>query len=291
MKVSFIGLGVMGYPMAGHLADSGFDVSVFNRTTAKANAWAQEFHGKACETIQTCVQDADVVLVCVGNDDDVRSVTTQEGGAIAFMKPGSILVDHTTTSANLAIELNQACQQANIAFVDAPVSGGQSGAEHGVLTVMCGGQETTYQALRSVFNAYAKSSTLMGEVGQGQRAKMVNQMCIAGVLRGLSEGLLLAKESGLDINQLVDCLKGGAAGSWQMENRSETMSRNEFDFGFAIDWMIKDLGYGLEEAQRLGLSLEHTQQTYQDYQELSAQGEGRMDTSALIKAVAEKAKQ
>ncbi|GAL24465.1 2-hydroxy-3-oxopropionate reductase [Vibrio variabilis] len=195
MKVSFIGLGVMGYPMAGHLVKAGFDVSVFNRTTEKAQRWANEYSGQYAETVVECVKDADVVAVCVGNDDDVRQMTTVEQGAIAAMKQGAILVDHTTTSASLAEELGKACEEAGIRFMDAPVSGGQAGAENGVLTIMCGGDEAVFNDLQSVFDAYGKSSVLMGTVGQGQRAKMVNQVCIAGVLTGLSEGLLLAQKA------------------------------------------------------------------------------------------------
>ncbi len=245
MRISFLGLGVMGYPMAGHLVKAGFEVRVYNRTTAKAEQWANAYAGQAFSTVAECVEDADVVLVCVGNDDDVRSVTTSAIGAIANMKAGAILVDHTTTSANLAEELLQATAQAGLRFIDAPVSGGQAGAENGVLTVMCGGAQSDFDAMQPVFDAYAKSSVLMGKAGQGQRAKMVNQICIAGVLTGLSEGLLLAEKSGLDVQTLVDCLKNGAAGSWQMENRANTMAQDQFDFGFAIDWMIKDLGLKL----------------------------------------------
>ncbi|GAL35483.1 2-hydroxy-3-oxopropionate reductase [Vibrio maritimus] len=285
MKVSFIGLGVMGYPMAGHLVKAGFEVCVFNRTTEKAQRWANEYAGQYAESVAECVKDADVVAVCVGNDDDVRQMTTAEQGAIASMKPGSVLVDHTTTSATLAEELGAACESAGIRFMDAPVSGGQAGAENGVLTIMCGGDAQTFDALQPIFDAYGKSSVLMGDVGQGQRAKMVNQVCIAGVLTGLSEGLLLAQKSGLDIPSLVDCLKNGAAGSWQMENRAKTMDKDQYDFGFAIDWMIKDLGFCLDEAQKQGVELPLTQQSIERYRALSESGEGRSDTSVLFKAV------
>ncbi|MGF1777337.1 NAD(P)-dependent oxidoreductase [Vibrio nomapromontoriensis] len=285
MKVSFIGLGVMGYPMAGHLVKSGFEVTVYNRTIEKAQRWAEEYDGCYAETVADCVKDADVVAVCVGNDDDVRQMTTAANGALANMKRGAILIDHTTTSALLAEELGLAANEHGIEFIDAPVSGGQAGAENGVLTIMCGGSEAVFSKLQPVFNAYGRSSVLMGSVGQGQRAKMVNQVCIAGVLTGLSEGLLLAQKSGLDIPALVDCLKNGAAGSWQMENRANTMAEDKFDFGFAIDWMIKDLGFCLDEAQRQGITLPLTQQSIERYQTLSAQGEGRSDTSVLLKAV------
>lgn len=285
MKVSFIGLGVMGYPMAGHLVKAGFEVCVFNRTTEKAQRWANEYAGQYAETVSECVKGADVVAVCVGNDDDVRQMTTAEQGAVASMKPGAVLVDHTTTSATLAEELGAACESAGIRFMDAPVSGGQAGAENGVLTIMCGGDAQTFDVLQPIFEAYGKSSVLMGDVGQGQRAKMVNQVCIAGVLTGLSEGLLLAQKSGLNIPSLVDCLKNGAAGSWQMENRANTMAQDKYDFGFAIDWMIKDLGFCLDEAQKQGVTLPLTEQSIERYKQLSADGEGRSDTSVLFKAV------
>ncbi|MFV0489992.1 MAG: NAD(P)-dependent oxidoreductase [Vibrio fluvialis] len=291
MKVSFIGLGVMGYPMAGHLVKAGFEVTVFNRTQAKAIAWAEQHGGHAAATVAECVSDADVVLTCVGNDDDVRSMTTSEQGALAFMKPGAILVDHTTTSAKLAEELGAAAQKVGVRFMDAPVSGGQAGAENGVLTIMCGGEADLFDELQPVFKAYGRSSVLMGGAGQGQRAKMVNQICIAGVLNGLSEGLILAENAGLDIPTLVACLKNGAAGSWQMENRAATMAENKFDFGFAIDWMIKDLGFCLDEAQRQCVRLPMTEKTIAAYRSLSANGDGRMDTSVLIKAVKQEAKQ
>ncbi|WED23571.1 NAD(P)-dependent oxidoreductase [Vibrio sp. JC009] len=285
MKVSFVGLGVMGYPMAGHLQKAGFDVTVYNRTQAKAEQWVQEYGGNMAETVPECVQEADIVLTCVGNDDDVRSVTTGPAGALTAMKPGSILIDHTTTSAKLAEELQQACLNREVRFMDAPVSGGQAGAENGVLTIMCGGDDFDFELMQDVFNCYGRSSVLMGRVGQGQRAKMVNQICIAGVLTGLSEGLILAEKSGLDISTLVDCLKNGAAGSWQMENRAVTMSEDKYDFGFAIDWMIKDLGFCLDEAERQSVRLPLTEKTAQSYKELSAEGLGRMDTSVLMKAI------
>ncbi|MDN3682013.1 NAD(P)-dependent oxidoreductase [Vibrio tapetis subsp. quintayensis] len=289
MKISFIGLGVMGFPMAGHLQQTGFDVTVYNRTTEKSQRWVERYQGKMAESVADCVQQADIVCVCVGNDDDVRAMTVSESGAIAAMKSGAILVDHTTTSAELAEELALAARAANIRFMDAPVSGGQAGAENGKLTVMCGGDKALFETLQPVLAAYAQSSVLMGANGQGQRAKMVNQICIAGVLNGLSEGLLLAEKSGLDIPTLVDCLKNGAAGSWQMENRAVTMSQGEFDFGFAIDWMIKDLGFCLQEAKNQGITLPLTDKTMAAYQELASQGHNRMDTSVIIKAVQKEA--
>ncbi|MGC9493424.1 NAD(P)-dependent oxidoreductase [Vibrio genomosp. F10] len=285
MKISFIGLGVMGFPMAGHLKKAGFDVTVFNRTYSKSLSWKEKYSGNTAETVAECVAEADVVLLCVGNDDDVRSMTTSEMGAFAAMKPNAILVDHTTTSALLSEELENAATKAGLRFMDAPVSGGQAGAENGVLTIMCGGDQDLFDELQPVFGAYGKSSVLMGRVGQGQRAKMVNQICIAGVLTGLSEGLMLAEKSGLDIPTLVDCLKNGAAGSWQMENRAVTMSQDKFDFGFAIDWMIKDLGFCLDEAERQGLSLPLTDKTNERYEALSKAGDNRMDTSVLIRSI------
>ncbi|AIW22823.1 NAD(P)-dependent oxidoreductase [Vibrio coralliilyticus] len=286
-NVAFIGLGVMGYPMAGHLSRHGYPTKVYNRTTKKAHDWAKDYHGEACSSPGAAAQDCDLVFVCVGNDDDVRSVVYGEMGLINNMKPGSILVDHTTTSAELAVELSVACKQKGIAFIDAPVSGGQAGAENGALTIMCGGQSDAFEQAAPVMSAYGKQSKLMGENGQGQRSKMVNQICIAGVLKGLSEGLTLAKRSGLDIDDLVEVLKHGAAGSWQMENRSSTMSRDEFDFGFAIDWMRKDLGICIDESKRLGIDLPLTTKVDDEYRELQNSGYGRMDTSVLIKTYQE----
>lgn len=285
MKVSFIGLGVMGYPMAGYLQSAGFEVTVFNRTIEKAQKWAEQYGGNYSETVIDCVKDADIVITCVGNDNDVRSVTTSENGAISAMKKGSVLIDHTTTSALLAEELLLACSEAAIDFMDAPVSGGQVGAENGSLTIMCGGDNDLFDRVQPVLDAYSKSSVLMGEVGQGQRAKMVNQICITGLLTSLSEGLILAQKAGLDIPTLVGCLKNGAAGSWQMENRATTMAEGSFDFGFAIDWMIKDLGFCLDEAERLGITLPMTSKSMEQYKALAAEGLGRMDTSVLMKAV------
>lgn len=283
-KVSFIGLGVMGYPMAGHLQKTGFATTVYNRTTAKAEAWAKEYGGEFASTPREAAKGADIVFVCVGNDNDVRSVIYGEDGVLASMKPGSVLVDHTTTSADLAVELAKACQDKGVSFIDAPVSGGQAGAENGTLTVMCGGDKAVFERVKPVIDAYAKQAVLMGENGQGQRCKMVNQICIAGILQGLSEALVLAQASGLDIAQMVDVLKHGAAGSWQMENRAVTMSQGKFDFGFAIDWMRKDLGICLDEAASKGIELPLTKDVDQKYAALQAQGLGRMDTSVLIKA-------
>lgn len=283
VNVAFIGLGVMGFPMAGHLSQAGYCTNVFNRTESKARQWAQQFSGEFFSTPKAAATKCDIVFLCVGNDDDVRSVVYGDSGVLAGMEPGSVLVDHTTTSAELAEELADACQEKGIAFIDAPVSGGQAGAENGALTIMCGGEPAVFERIAPVMKSYGKRAALMGKHGQGQRSKMVNQICIAGVLKGLSEGLLLAQKAGLDIGQLVEVLKHGAAGSWQMENRAVTMSQGQFDFGFAIDWMHKDLNICLREAKQMGIELPLTQQVDSEYQTLQQQGLGRMDTSALFK--------
>ncbi|ELL9329646.1 NAD(P)-dependent oxidoreductase [Vibrio fluvialis] len=283
VNVAFIGLGVMGFPMAGHLSQAGYCTNVFNRTENKARQWAQQFSGEFFSTPKAAATECDIVFLCVGNDDDVRSVVYGDNGVLAGMEPGSVLVDHTTTSAELAEELANACQVKGIAFIDAPVSGGQAGAENGALTIMCGGDPAVFERIAPVMKSYGKQAALMGKHGQGQRSKMVNQICIAGVLKGLSEGLLLAQKAGLDVGQLVEVLKHGAAGSWQMENRAVTMSQGKFDFGFAIDWMHKDLNICLSEAKQMGIDLPLTQQVDSEYQTLQQQGFGRMDTSALFK--------
>ncbi|CAM2931405.1 NAD(P)-dependent oxidoreductase [Vibrio mytili] len=285
-QVAFIGLGVMGYPMAGYLSKAGYKTKVYNRTKAKADKWAKEYDGVACETPREAAEGCDFVFICVGNDDDVRSIVYGEDGALVGLKAGAVLVDHTTTSAELAVELAEACQKVGNHFIDAPVSGGQAGAENGVLTIMCGGESDVFEQASPVMNAYAKQITLLGENGQGQRCKMVNQICIGGVLQGLSEAILLAQKSGLDIDQVVETLKHGAAGSWQMENRASTMAQDKFDFGFAIDWMRKDLGFCLKEAERVGLDLPLTKMVDAQYADLQSDGLGRMDTSVLIKALA-----
>ena len=283
-NIAFIGLGVMGHPMAGHLANKGFNVSVYNRTQSKAEDWVTNYAGKSFSTPKLTAQDADVVAICVGNDDDVRSVVYGEDGVLEGMKAGSVLLDHTTTSADLAEELALACTEKGIHFIDAPVSGGQAGAENGALTIMCGGEKETFDFIAPVLNSYSKQAELLGGHGQGQRCKMVNQICIAGVLSGLSEALLLAQKSGLNTEQVVNVLKHGAAGSWQMENRAVTMSQDKFDFGFAIDWMRKDLGICLDEAQKHDLALPLTNTVDKQYEQLQLEGFGRMDTSVLIKA-------
>ncbi|MGF1900326.1 NAD(P)-dependent oxidoreductase [Aliivibrio sifiae] len=284
-NVSFIGLGVMGYPMARHLQNAGFSTTVYNRTEAKAKQWAAEYQGQSAPTPREASEGSDIVFVCVGNDDDVRSVIYGEDGVLAGLKPGAILVDNTTTSATLAVELAKACEAQGNQFIDAPVSGGQAGAENGVLTVMCGGNEDAFNTAKPVIQSFAKAIALLGENGQGQRCKMANQICIAGVLKGLSEALILAEKANLDIDLVVETLKHGAAGSWQMENRASTMAQDKFDFGFAIDWMRKDLGICLDEAKANGIKLPLTEEVDQEYKNLQEQGLGRMDTSVLIKAI------
>lgn len=282
LNVAFIGLGVMGYPMAGHLSRQGHHVTTFNRTASKAEAWSREHNGSFARTPGEAASGAEIVFMCVGNDDDVRSVVYGDEGVLSGISEGAVLVDHTTTSADLSEELASACTQKKVQFMDAPVSGGQAGAENGALTVMCGGSKETFATVEPAMAVYAKQCSLLGPVGQGQRCKMVNQICIAGVLQGLSEGLLLAEHAGLDINQVVDTLQHGAAGSWQMVNRANTMSAREFDFGFAIDWMRKDLGFALEEASRGGIDLPLVRQVDAAYSRLQERGHGRYDTSALI---------
>jgi 3-hydroxyisobutyrate dehydrogenase len=283
-NVAFVGLGVMGYPMAGHLSEAGYHTKVFNRTPQKSAAWEKQYHGTACNRPADAATDSRIIFLCVGNDDDVRSVMYGEDGILAGAGSGSVIVDHTTTSAELALELAKACEERHLHFIDAPVSGGQAGAENGALTVMCGGETNIFEQVRPVMACYSKQAVLLGEHGQGQRCKMVNQVCIAGILQGLSEALTLAKHAHLNIEQVVDVLKHGAAGSWQMENRAVTMSGGQFDFGFAIDWMRKDLGFCINEAEKYQLDLSMTKQVDQLYANLQQQGLGRMDTSVLIKA-------
>ncbi|MEH6442255.1 MAG: NAD(P)-dependent oxidoreductase [Oceanospirillaceae bacterium] len=282
---AFIGLGVMGYPMAGHLQSQGFDTTVYNRSSEKALNWQQQHSGSFAKTPREAAENADVVFVCVGNDEDVRSVIYGADGALAGLSAGNVLVDHTTTSATLAIELQLACQKIGVSFIDAPVSGGQAGAENGKLTVMCGGEQQAFDETVPLMQSYSQQIQLLGENGQGQRCKMVNQICIAGVLQGLSEALKLAQSAGLPIEQVVDTLKHGAAGSWQMENRLTTMGSDKFDFGFAIDWMRKDLGICLEEAARHQVELPLTKDVDARYAELQVKGMGRMDTSCLVKSL------
>ena len=282
-KVAFIGLGVMGYPMAGHLKEKGgHDVTVYNRTAARAEAWVEKFGGKSAATPADAARDADFVFTCVGNDDDLRSVVTGETGAIAGMKSGAVLIDNTTASAEVARELAEAAKAKGIDFIDAPVSGGQAGAENGVLTVMCGGGEAVFDKARPVIEAYARMVGLMGPVGAGQLTKMINQICIAGLVQGLSEGIHFGKKAGLDIEKVVEVISKGAAGSWQMENRHKTMNEGRYDFGFAVDWMRKDLGIVLSEARRNGAKLPVTALVDQFYGDVQAIGGNRWDTSSLL---------
>lgn len=286
VKTAFIGLGVMGYPMAGHLRAAGHEVSVYNRTEAKAESWAGEHGGTAFATPREAAQGCDFVFVCVGNDDDVRSVVIGDDGVLAGMTSGATLVDHTTASADLARELSKICTDAGIGFLDAPVSGGQAGAENGVLTVMVGGDEDTFAAAAPVIGAYAQACTLIGPAGSGQLAKMVNQICIAGVVQGLSEAVNFGMKAGLDMEKVIGTISKGAAQSWQMENRWETMVAGKFDYGFAVDWMRKDLGICLAEAERSGARLPTTALVDQFYAQVQARGGTRWDTSSLIHLLA-----
>ncbi len=281
-RVAFLGLGVMGFPMAGHLASNGHDVVVYNRTMAKANNWAKSYEGSSAATPRDAVADREIVFTCVGNDDDVRSVVYGDDGAFAGMGEGTVFVDHTTASANLAIELYDTAREKGVGFLDAPVSGGQAGAENGVLTVMCGGEEDTFNRVRPVIDSYSRAVTLMGIAGAGQLTKMVNQICIAGLLQGLSEGMNFALKAGLDPKTVVDVISKGAAGSWQMENRALTMAEDKFDFGFAVNWMRKDLNIILDEAQRNKARLPATSLIDQFYAQVQERGGGRWDTSSLI---------
>ncbi len=282
LKTAFIGLGVMGYPMAGHLARAGHAVTVYNRTASKAVRWAEEFGGKAAATPREAAEGADIVFVCVGNDDDVRSVVLGPDGAFAGMKKGAVLWDDTTDSAALARELASEAASRGLGFVDAPVSGGQAGAENGVLTVMCGGSEADFEKGKAAAAAFSCAVTRIGEAGSGQLAKMVNQICIAGIVQGLSEAVAFGMNAGLDMGKVLPVLEKGAAGSWQMANRGATMVRNEFDFGFAVDWMRKDLGIALREAERNGSSLPLTALVDQFYGDVQRLGGHRWDTSGLI---------
>ncbi|MDO6834875.1 NAD(P)-dependent oxidoreductase [Pseudoalteromonas carrageenovora] len=282
MKVAFIGLGVMGYPMAGHLAKAGHSVCVYNRTTAKANTWTEQYSGCFAPTPREAVSNAEIVFMCVGNDDDLRSVVYGDDGVLAGMLPHTVLVDHTTTSAEVAREVAAKAALQNIDFIDAPVSGGQAGAENGVLTVMAGGNETVFAKAQPVMAAFSRFSQLLGEVGSGQLCKMVNQICIAGVVQGLAEGLHFAKQAGLDGEKVIETISKGAAGSWQMENRYKTMWAGEYEFGFAVDWMRKDLGIALDEAKNNGATLPMTATVDQYYADVQALGGGRYDTSSLL---------
>ena len=282
-KVAFLGLGVMGYPMAGHLQRAGHDVTVFNRTQAKARAWAETFGGQVAATPAQAAQGADFVMACVGNDDDLRVVTIAENGAFSAMKEGAIFVDHTTVSAKVTAELYQAAQSQGLSFVDAPISGGQAGAENGVLSIMCGGDVAAYQAAEPVMAAYARICRRIGDSGAGQKTKMCNQIAIAGLVQGLSEALHFAQKAGLDEAAVVEVISQGAAGSWQMSNRYETMLNDEYNHGFAVDWMRKDLGICLDAANETGASLPVTALVDQFYKDVQKMGGGRWDTSSLLK--------
>ena len=286
-NVAFLGLGVMGYPMAGHLARAGHRVTVYNRSASKAIAWCDEFtlgsRPQHAETPREAAQGADIVFCCVGNDDDLRSVTLGADGAFAGMAPGAIFVDHTTASADVARELHAAAKNIGLHFVDAPVSGGQAGAQNGALTVMCGGDAAAFEAARPVAIAFSRAFTLLGASGAGQLAKMVNQICIAGLVQGLSEAIAFGQKAGLDMNQVLDVIGKGAAQSWQLDNRGKTMVADKFDFGFAVDWMRKDLGLVLDEARRNGARLPVTALVDQFYADIQQMGGQRWDTSSLIK--------
>ncbi len=283
MRISFLGLGVMGYPMAGYLAKAGHDVCVYNRTTEKARRWQSEFDGRLAETPADAATDAEIVFACVGNDDDVRSVILEDNGVLAAVPAGSIIVDHTTASASIAKEIYQLAQAKNVGFLDAPLSGGQAGAESGQLTVMVGGDPDTYERVLPVMECYAKACTLVGLVGSGQLAKMVNQICIAGIVQGLSEAIHFAKRAKLDVAKVIGAISKGAAQSWQMENRWQTMVDDQFEFGFAVEWMRKDLKIALDEASRNGASLAATRLVDGYYAEVEELGGRRWDTSSLIK--------
>ena len=279
-KVAFIGLGVMGYPMAGHLSKAEYQTTVYNRTTAKAEQWCKDYTGNWAKTPREAAEGADFVFVCVGNDDDLRSVIYGEDGVLAGIKEDAILVDHTTASANVAREISE---KAQVPFLDAPVSGGQAGAENGVLTVMMGGEQAAFDKAKPVIMSYARAAELLGPAGAGQLTKMVNQICIAGLVQGLAEGLDFAQRSGLDGARVVDVISKGAAGSWQMENRAYTMLKDEFDFGFAVDWMRKDLGICIEESGKNGAALPITRIVNDYYGEIQEMGGGRWDTSSLLR--------
>lgn len=281
-KVAFIGLGTMGCPMAGHLKKAGHDVSVYNRTTAKARCWAEKFEGRMAATPREAAEGADIVFACVGNDDDLRSVVLGDSGAFTGMKAGAVFVDHTTASANVERELSAKARELGLGFVDAPVSGGQAGAENGSLTILCGGNAETFEAVSPTMTAYGSAITRFGDCGSGQLAKMVNQICIAGCVQSLSEALAFGMNAGLDMHRVLDAIGKGAASSWQLLNRGDTMVDGQFDFGFAVDWMRKDLGIVRDEARRNGSALPVTEMVDRFYEEIQEAGGGRMDTSSLI---------
>jgi len=283
LKVTFLGLGVMGFPMAGHLARAGHAVTVFNRSASKAQAWTKEFGGQHAATPKEACQHAEIVFCCVGNDDDLRSVVLGDQGALAGMKSGTVFVDHTTASAQVARELQAIAAQQQVAFVDAPVSGGQAGAVNGALTIMCGGDAAIFNNIQPIAMSYARAVTLIGEIGSGQLAKMVNQICVAGLVQGLSEGIAFGQAAKIDMSVVLDVISKGAAQSWQMENRGATMLEGKFDFGFAVDWMRKDLNLVLDESRRNGARVPVTALIDQFYADVQKMGGARWDTSSLIK--------
>lgn len=282
MRVAFAGLGVMGYPMAGYLSKAGHEVTVYNRTAAKAERWCQEFSGVSAESPGAAAASAEIAFCCVGNDDDVRAVLLGDNGVLGSIGANCVIVDHTTASAEVAREVAVAAAEKEVAFLDAPLSGGQAGAENGQLTIMVGGDEPIFKRVEPIMDCYAKAITQIGPVGAGQLAKMVNQICIAGLVQGLSEGLHFAKRSNLDVPKVMQAISKGAAQSWQMENRWETMAENEFEFGFAVEWMRKDLGIALDEAKRNGATLDMTKVVDQYYADVQKMGGSRWDTSSLI---------
>jgi len=281
-KIAFIGLGVMGFPMAGHLKAKGYDVTVYNRTVSKAEDWVKKHGGKSAPTPAAAAKDCDFVMLMVGNDNDLLEVALGKDGALAGMKPGAVLVDHTTASADVARKVFAEAKKKGVDFIDAPVSGGQAGAENGKLTVMCGGEQAAFDRAKPVMDSYGRAVTLMGTAGAGQLTKMVNQICIAGLVQGLAEGIAFAEKAGLDADLVLDVISKGAAQSWQMENRGKTMHARKFDFGFAVDWMRKDLGICLEEAKRNGAKLPVTEIVNGYYAEVQKAGGNRWDTSSLI---------
>jgi 3-hydroxyisobutyrate dehydrogenase-like beta-hydroxyacid dehydrogenase len=287
-NLAFIGLGVMGYPMAGHLAKAGHHVTVYNRTTAKAQQWLKEYSGKLALSPAEAAQGADIIFLCVGNDDDLRGVMNGDSGLLAGVRPDCIIVDHTTTSAKVAREMAQLCESQGVLFYDAPVSGGQIGAQNGQLTIMLGGCESHFTELSEVLKAYAKFSQLLGPVGSGQLAKMMNQICIAGIVQGLAEALQFGQNAGLDCAAVIDVISKGAAQSWQMENRSATMLQQKYDFGFAVDWMRKDLDIALQEAKSNGSTLPMTALVDQFYADVQRLGGSRWDTSSLLARLQQK---
>ena len=282
MRIAFVGLGVMGYPMAGHLQAAGHDVTVYNRTTSKAETWCERYGGNFAATPAAAAGNAEIVFSCVGNDDDVRQVILEDNGVLQGIPDGGLIIDHTTASAVVAREVSEAARDRNLGFLDAPLSGGQAGAENGQLTIMVGGDKATFSRAKPVMDSYAKAIALIGPVGSGQLTKMVNQICAAGVLQGLSEGLHFAQRAGLDIGKVIGAISKGAAQSWQMENRWKTMINNEFEFGFAVEWMRKDLKIALEAAAGNGASLEMTRLIDEFYAEVEDLGGRRWDTSSLI---------